>query len=588
MSEDFKIKNGIIQKYVGNGGTVYFPIESDRVSAGAFHSAKNDITEMVFPESMTEIPEAACYCLGTLRSAVIPKGVLRIGARSFCTCTELNKIEFPESLREIGFGAFRDCAQLETIRLPENISKLDGSAFEGCRALKIVSIPEGIQALGSRAFAGCKSLTEMTIPKSITKLPSGLFAGCSSLTSVSLPDGLTEIDVTSFGACKSLQSIQIPGSVTTIGDRAFSGCSALREIALPEGIETIGEDVFADCAKELKIYCSGKIFGMLSKETKDCLTKQWLSGLTEYGKDETAAIKKYAGRTRDRMFTELRGDDGEALARLLTCGKPKPESLAAYIEKCSDGAHPKMMAMLLDYQNKNVSPKKKEEIADKQLGLIETTSKDLAKVYRWTEEENGIVIVKYKSIDAEADIPSHIDGVPVIKIGKNAFKANTQIKTVRIPNTVIEIGESAFEKCSVLSRVEWSEELRVIEKRAFCGCEQIEGALILPKNIKSVGVNAFSGCPFSALEIPDGVETLANGAFDSCDINEFHIPASVKELGLCCGYYTGDFYIHGKNTKIKEKDFHGMPMTVHAPTGSYAAKLSEKGLFENFIVFEET
>ena len=50
-------------------------------------------------------------------------------------------------------------------------------------------------------------------------------------------------------------------------------------------------------------------------------------------------------------------------------------------------------------------------------------------------------------------------------------------------------------------------------------------------------------------------------------------------MGICTGYFTGDLYIHGMNTKFKPNDFYGMPMVVHAPAGSYAAKCADAGTF---------
>lgn len=334
----------------------------------------------------------------------------------------------------------------------------------------------------------------------------------------------------------------------------------------------------------MKIYCTENIFDVLDKETKDNLTKTWLTGYAEYSKDQTDAIRKYAGRAKNRLFTEIEGDDEESIARLLTCGKVKPEALDSYIQKCNDGQHPKMLAVLLNYQNKTVSPAKKEEIADKAIGLAERTTADWAKIYRWTEGSDGIVISKYKGIDAEVEIPDQIDGKPVVKIGKNAFKGNTQVQKIRMPNTVTEILESAFEKCAALSDIQWSEALCAIEKRAFAGCKMLTGILALPSTVKSLGTSAFSGCTYTEIQLPDGLEFIASGALDCGNFVELHIPASVKDMSDCIGYFTGDLYIHGKDTKFKSNYFRGMPMTVHAPAGSYTAKCADDGVFETFLL----
>lgn len=98
-------------------------------------------------------------------------------------------------------------------------------------------------------------------------------------------------------------------------------------------------------------------------------------------------------------------------------------------------------------------------------------------------------------------------------------------------------------------------------------------------NVKSLGVNAFSGCDYTEINLPEGLEFIATSALTCGDYAQLHIPTSVKEMGLCTGYFTGDLYIHGMNTKFKSNDFYGMPMVVHAPAGSYAAKCADAGTF---------
>lgn len=580
-ANDFQISKDVLIKYKGTENTVEFPEGVHSVKIGAF---PGNVKHILFPESMTQIPDDVCYCLGTLESVTIPEGITRIGNRAFFTCTALKEVTLPESLRETGYAAFADCKALQSVRLPKGLQKIEGRTFSQCISLENVSIPSDVTELGNEAFNGCRLLTEVRIPDGITNLANGVFAGCRALRSVSLPANLTSIGTACFGACEHLENIVIPASVKVIEDRAFGGCGALAEVVLPEGLESVGEKAFFGCSKTLKLHCSAKIFGMLDKETKDNLTKTWLTGYAEYSKEQTDAIRKYAGRIRDRLFTEIEDDDETAAARLLTCGKVNPETLDSYIRKCNDGAHPKMMAVLLNYQNKTVSAKKKEEITDKAMGLAEKSVKDWEKIYRWTEEDGGIVLTKYKGIDAEVEIPDQIDGKPIVKIGKNAFKGNAQVQKIRMPNTVAEILDSAFEKCEALADIQWSENLRAVEKRAFCGCGKLTGTLTLPPNVKSLGVNAFSGCDYTEIELPEGLEFIAAGALTCGDYAQLHIPASVKEMGFCTGYFAGDLYIHGLHTKFKPNDFRGMPTVVHAPAGSYAAKCAEDGAFEEFVV----
>ena len=96
--------------------------------------------------------------------------------------------------------------------------------------------------------------------------------------------------------------------------------------------------------------------------------------------------------------------------------------------------------------------------------------------------EDG-VLKKYTGYDTEITIP---DGVTVI--GKKAFKSNSMRKVV-MPESVIEIGDSAFYGCLYLEEVQLSPELQTIGKYAFylCKLKSIE----IPSSVKVIGDQSF-------------------------------------------------------------------------------------------------
>lgn len=559
-ASDFVIENGVLKKHTGTDA------------------------EVVIPDGVTSIEAEVFYCCENLKSVTIPENMTHIGYNAFWKCPNLTEVTISARVSIIYGGAFKDCPKLKSVHLPEGLCKIDSDAFAQCKSLEEINIPSSVDEIGFNAFNGCNLLPNMELPNTITELKGGVFAGCKNLRSVKLPDHLTAIGAACFGKCESLEKVAIPATVKTIGDHAFGSCKALKEIVLPEGLESVGEKTFAGCDKALRLYCTGKIFGMFDKETKDNLAKNWLNGSAEYGKDQSEAIKKYIARSKKRLFTEIEGDDEVTIANLLDCGKVNPEILESFIMKCNDGNHPKMTAVLLDFQNRTISSEKKEEIIDKALGLKEMTANDWKKIYRWAEEPDGIVITKYKGIDESVEIPARIDEKPVIKIGKNAFKGNSQVHRVSIPDSVTEIQEKAFEGCVSLSELQWSENLCTIEKRAFFGCTMLTGTLDLPHKLKSIGASAFVGCAFTQINLPEGLENIADYSL-SCDrYAQLHIPASVKNMGCCTGYFTGDLFIHGMKTKLKSSFYTEMPLTVHAPAGSFAAKCADKGDINSFQI----
>lgn len=381
---------------------------------------------------------------------------------------------------------------------------------------------------------------------------------------VVIPEGFTAILWGAFYGCP-VERVQIPDSVRAIARGAFANCKKLKEIVLPDSLEAIADDAFADCSEDLVIRCSGEIFAALCKDTKDALTMLWLTEKAEFGEDQTAAIKKYAGRTRDRQFTRLQEDSGAATARLLSCGKTKPEKLEEYIRMFSDGNHPNVLAVLLDHKDKTVPKAKAEEIADKELGLAEKTAKDWAKVYRWQEENGTITLTKYKGLDSSVEIPWDIEGVPVSKIGKNAFKGNVNLEEIVLSPNVTEIMDSAFEGCEKLAQIVWNENLKVIGKRAFYNCYQLT-VIRLPAGVESLGVNSFAGKD-QLFETP------------LMHLSEVYLPENIKVYKQFLGEfmdYCVDVHFLGKKTKITAKDFFAATVKLFVLAGSKTEECAKK------------
>lgn len=83
------------------------------------------------------------------------------------------------------------------------------------------------------------------------------------------------------------------------------------------------------------------------------------------------------------------------------------------------------------------------------------------------------------------------------KISARAFK-NMDITSVKIPNSVVSIGNEAFLHCTSLENVEFGYGLKSIGHYAFRGCESL-----------------------TEIKIKDGIETIEHGAFQECKSVEY-------------------------------------------------------------------
>ncbi|GEM_PF-1097496 len=137
------------------------------------------------------------------------------------------------------------------------------------------------------------------------------------------------------------------------------------------------------------------------------------------------------------------------------------------------------------------------------------------------------------------DIPN-----TVIEIGENAFEGCTNLESIDIPESVASIGFSAFNMCHSLKKVHLSKSVTEIGNGAFGGCENIESFTIDDDNpvydsrnncnaiIDKATNTLIHG--FNCSTIPESIEGIAYNAFYYCDkLESIHISKTVKRIDYC-------------------------------------------------------
>ena len=175
-------------------------------------------------------------------------------------------------------------------------------------------------------------------------------------------------------------------------------------------------------------------------------------------------------------------------------------------------------------------------------------------VFKTIEEDGQLGIIEYTGLDTIVKIPSSIDGKPVVAILMNAFKNCTNLTSVTIPNSVINIREKAFGGCNSLEKIIVESGNTVYDSRDNCnaiietntntlilGCKNT----IIPDSVTSIGNGAFYGCTsLTSITIPDSVTSIGYEAFYDCtSLTSITIPNSVTYIDTNDG-------IDGSNVNI--------------------------------------
>ncbi len=166
-------------------------------------------------------------------------------------------------------------------------------------------------------------------------------------------------------------------------------------------------------------------------------------------------------------------------------------------------------------------------------------------IYTYTlDEDENATITGYRGNVSVLSIPETLDGYQVTAIGKDAFKKNTLLGVITIPNAVISIGSAAFAECSNLSYVVLPKGLQAMGAFAFYNCDQLT-EIEIPKSLKETTNDyypdyhygyvdgPFYGCDgLKKIVFEEGTTKVANGLFAYClGIEEITIPDTVTMIG---------------------------------------------------------
>ena len=139
------------------------------------------------------------------------------------------------------------------------------------------------------------------------------------------------------------------------------------------------------------------------------------------------------------------------------------------------------------------------------------------------------------SISGEVIIPTISPlGDVVTSISASGFTesedATNGITSVVMPNTIVDIGDSAFAGCKYLVNITISKKLMTIGPSAFSCCGLT--SFIIPNSVREIGASVFGACSkLASIDIPDSVTSIGNCAFQACtSLTSIYIPSSVTTI----------------------------------------------------------
>ncbi len=255
------------------------------------------------------------------------------------------------------------------------------------------------------------SASELIIPATIdgykvTIIGNYAFSYCN-FSSVDIPDSVTSIGYMAFGGCESLGSIDIPSSVTSIGDTLFVACISLVSINIPDSITSIPYGTFLGCTALASVNLPESVEQIGDLAFAQCTN---LTEITTPDSVKTIGVGAFA------VCTNLKSINIPASVISIGENSDGLSYTNDVFGLCENLEH-----ITVDKNNKNYDSRGNCN------AIIDTATDTLIAGCRNTV------------------IPDD-----VISIETRAFRGQTKLYSIYIPDSVVSIGDGAFVQCDNL------------------------------------------------------------------------------------------------------------------------------------------
>ena len=337
--------------------------------------------------------------------------------------------------------------------------------------------------------------TSYTVPESVSKIEGGAFAYSQNLKKVSMSNKVTVMGSSAFYECRNLEEVRLSSNLQGLDSWTFGNCQGLKSMTIPQSVTYLGSNLFSGC--KLETLC---IMGIIDSRY---ITKYLFDDMDTSPNVFVPAseVEKYKAVYDGGVF---------ALAEL--------NNRIFYLEGfCYNVLSESGKIVCLD------GPIEKDQLA----GDIQIP--DVVSYDGHDYTVSGILSNAFSECDKLTSIklPDSIT-----EIGDLAFNNCDNLKEIDLPDNVQSIGRAAFLGCTSLKKVHLPEGLECIEGFLFDGCTSLNEVNV-PEGVNYIGQAAFRNCSnLPALQLPQGVTIIDDYAFWGCtSFTEFVIPDKVESVG---------------------------------------------------------
>lgn len=518
------------------------------------------IRTLFLPEGISSIDKMAFNVIGEeIKTLYLPSTVTTINGQAFYGPLKLEYIFVCEDNTHFSSdinGVLFDKNKSILIRYPvgknddiyeiPQVKEIAPCAFSHTK-IKFLSAPKSVSVIGEQAFMYSQLISADLSKTKIDVLPKQCFWICSDLVYVKLPENLKSIKIMSFCQC-GFKNIEIPNTVAKIEKYAFSS-SKIKEIKMPRDIKHITRDIFKNCESIEKIDLCNAIRIHKTAFT-DCPSLSEITVSTDnkafsttdgilYNKDFTKLYKippacnkqEFVVPDSVKIIDEAAFDSCANFSEV-NIGNATLENSGFYncfnLRKIIIGADckefsPEKVKLCFALEEISVAPdnpyyKSNDGVlfdrSGEKLILYPPAKKETTyTVPGGTKEISAFAFYNNQSL-REVKLPKSL-----MRIGNHAFEHCDNLESINLSN-VSSIGLRAFAICKLLDDITIDENT-IVEGYCFAFCSSLKNVLI--KDNENIGDNVFMLTPFSnnSFFISEKSEQMINDLFIEANILNF-------------------------------------------------------------------
>ena len=427
-----------------------------------------------------------------------------------------------------------------------------------------------VAAIAANSFQSL-AITGLTIADSVKTIGAGAFNGCSSLLSVDMGNGVVTIDEANipgagqgangydpdgyvaygaFGNCIKLESVRFSGKLLTIGSHAFSECDALKSVDLPDSLQTIGVNCFYHNKALGSVRFGTDLVSIGTYSFYNCPELQTVEfkanetplltiGTHAFAKDVKLTALSFSNSLKEINACAFSGCS--ALEELVL-----PDSLT-YIGYAAFSGCSSLLSV--DMGN----------------GVVTIGEANIPGAGQGANDYDPDRYVDYGAFGNCINLESVIFSSRLTLIGSHAFSECYALKTVELPESLLDIGVNCFYHNKELTSVSFGKRIETIGQYSFYNCPALRYVTFAETTtpLLSIARGAFANdISLSTVTLSGGLKSVASGAFANDPLlRKLTIPSIVTEIG------SGVFSGMGNLTQVT---FTGLP-----PTGIENAGLAK-------------